>query len=113
MRLIITPGFNVRGLVNLVDFQSMPDGEFRYLLNYIDHGIKYLFSIPIVRKRASCIAIALFQIFTLIGPPMILQSDNGSEFLGAAMNARYVQLLLSLVHFSAASIVGIPLSFTC
>lgn len=89
LRPIITRGFNVRGQVDLVDFQSMPDGEFRFLLNYIDHGIKFLFSIPIVRKRASCIALALFQIFTIIGPPMILQSDNGSEFHRAAMNARY------------------------
>ena len=88
LRPIITSGFNTRGQVDLIDFQSMPDGEFRFLLNYIDHGCKFLFSIPIVRKRASCIAVALFQIFTLIGPPMILQSDNGSEFHGAALNAR-------------------------
>ena len=88
LRPIITNGFNVRGQVDLIDFQSMPDGEFRFLLNYIDHGIKFLFSIPIVRKRASCIAVALLQIFTIIGPPMILQSDNGSEFHGAAMSSR-------------------------
>lgn len=85
---IITQGFNVRGQVDLIHFQSMPDGEFRFLLNYIDHGMKFLFSIPIVHKRANCIALALFQIFTIIGPPMILQSDNGSEFHGAALNAR-------------------------
>jgi hypothetical protein len=36
---IITPGFGVRGQVDLIDFQSMPDGKFVYLLNYIDHGI--------------------------------------------------------------------------
>lgn len=92
LRPIVTDGFNVRGQVDLVDFQSMPDGEFRFLLNYIDHGIKFLFSIPITRKKGSCIAIALFQIFTIIGPPMILQSDNGSEFHGAALNARQVHL---------------------
>jgi hypothetical protein len=90
LRPIITRGFNVRGQVDLIDFQSMPNGKFRILLNYIDHGIKFLFSIPVVRKRASCIAIALYQIFTVFRPPMILQSDNGSEFHGSAMNARYV-----------------------
>ncbi len=58
LRPIITQGFGVRGQVDLIDFQSVPDGEFRFLLNYIDHGIKFLFSIPIVRKRASCIALA-------------------------------------------------------
>ncbi len=89
LRPIVTSGFNTRGQVDLIDFQSMPDGDFRFLLNYIDHGIKFLFSIPITRKKGSCIAMALFHIFTIIGPPMILQSDNGSEFHGAAMTARY------------------------
>ena len=84
---IVTNGFNVHGQVNLIDFQIMPDGDFRFLMNYIDHGVKYLFSIPIVWKRASCIAMALLQIFTVIGPPLILQSDNGSEFHGAALSA--------------------------
>ena len=92
LRPIVTDGFNVRGQVDLVDFQIMPEGQFRFLLNYIDHGIKFLFSIPITRKKGSCIAIALFQIFMIIGPPMILQSDNGSEFHGAALNERQVHL---------------------
>jgi hypothetical protein len=52
----------------------------------MDHGIKFLFSVPIVQKTGSSIAVALLQIFSIIGPPMILQSDNGSEFHGAAMN---------------------------
>ena len=34
----------------------------------------------------SCVAPALFQIFKIIGPQMILQSDNGSEFHGTAFN---------------------------
>ena len=88
LRNIITLGLGVRGQVDLVDFQSMPDGPFRFLLNYIDHGVKILFSIPIVAKRASCIAIALYQIFCIIGPPMILQTDNGKEFSGAATTSK-------------------------
>jgi hypothetical protein len=30
---IITEGFAVHGQVDIVDFQSMPDGDFKYLLN--------------------------------------------------------------------------------
>ncbi|MGA1646391.1 MAG: hypothetical protein ACO4AV_15605, partial [bacterium] len=85
---LITRGFGSRGQVDLIDFQSMPDGEFKYLLNYIDHGCKFLFSVPIVRKRASCVAQALLQIFSIIGPPCILQSDNGTEFSGAALTKK-------------------------
>ncbi len=68
----------------------MPDGNFHFLLNYIDHGVKFLFSIPLTCKHASCIAIALLEIFTVIGPPMILQLDNGNEFNTAAMKRKQV-----------------------
>jgi len=88
LRNIITNGFGVRGQVDLIDFQSMPDGTFRFLLNYIDHGIKMLFSDPIVAKRASCVALVLFQMFCLIGAPMILQTDNGREFCGIASTSK-------------------------
>jgi hypothetical protein len=39
---IVMEGFGVRGQVDLIDFQSMPDGAFKFLLNNIDHGIKKL-----------------------------------------------------------------------
>jgi hypothetical protein len=68
----------------------MPNGNFRFLLNYIDHGVKFLFSIPLTCKHASCIAVALLEIFTAVGPPMILQSDNGNEFNTAAMTRKQV-----------------------
>ena len=81
---ILTRGFGSRGQVDLIDFQSMPDGEFNFLINYQDHGVKLLLSKAIVRKRASCVAWALIDFFTLIGPPAILQADNGREFNGSA-----------------------------
>jgi hypothetical protein len=68
----------------------MPDGDFCFLLNYIDHGVEFLFSIPLTRKHASCIAFALLEIFTVVGPPMILQSDNGIEFNTVAMTRKQV-----------------------
>ena len=80
IRNIVTEGFGVRGQVDLIDFQSMPDGLFKYLLNYIDHGVKKLTSIPLTSKRASSVAFALLTIFTDMGPPSILQTDNGGEF---------------------------------
>ena len=91
---IVTVGFGVRGQVDLIDFQSMPDGEFKFLLNYIDHGIKKLTSVPLVAKRASSVAVALLGIFTEQGPPSILQTDNGGEFSGSATNHDGHRLLL-------------------
>jgi hypothetical protein len=76
---IVTDGFGVRGQVDLIDFQSMPDGVIKYLCNYINHGVKKLTSIPLSGKRASSVAFALLTIFTKQGPPSILQIDNGRE----------------------------------
>ena len=37
---IVTKGFQRRGQIDLIDFQSLPDGDYKFLLNYQDHGIK-------------------------------------------------------------------------
>jgi hypothetical protein len=59
-------------------------------MNHINHGVEFLFSIPLTCKRASCIAVALIEIFTVVGPPMILQPNNGNEFNTAAMTRKHV-----------------------
>ncbi len=87
---IINHSFGTQGQVNLIIFQSMPNGEFCFLMNCIDHGVKILFSIPLTWKRVICIAVALLEIFTAIGPPMILQLDNGNEFNMAATTRKQV-----------------------
>ncbi len=76
---IVTNGFGVQGQVDIIDFQSMPDGIFKYLLNYIDHGVKKLTSIPLAAKRATSVSLALLTIFTKQGPPSIPQPDNGGK----------------------------------
>jgi hypothetical protein len=91
---ILTFGFGVRGQVDLIDFQSLPDGDFQFLLNYIDHGIKKLTSIPLVAKQAASVALALLTIFTKQGPPTILQTDNGSKFSNSASDHVGRQMLL-------------------
>ena len=80
---ILTKGFGARGQVDLVDFQSCPDGSFKYLLNYQDHGIKLYDNRALTSKRTEAIAFALLDIFTFIVAPAILQTDNGREFSGA------------------------------
>ena len=89
---ILSYGFGARGQVDLIDFQTMPDGEFKFLMNYIDHGNKLAFSTPLKSKKASAVAYALYEIFCFIGPPAILQADNGREFSNQATD--YKQLIL-------------------
>ncbi len=74
-------GFAVRGQCNIIDLQSMADDLLNY---YINHGVKLLFSVPLTSKCAYAITLTLYHIFCLIGPPMILETDNCREYSGAA-----------------------------
>ena len=91
---IVTYGFGARGQVDLIDLQRMPDGEYKYLLVYRDHGTKFCRLAPLKRKTAAAVASVLKDIFYLFGPPAMLQSDNGREFHTAALDNRAKKLLL-------------------
>ena len=56
--------------------QSQPDGPFNWILAYVDHGAKFCWSAPLVSKRQSSVAYALIRLFTIIGPPLLLQADK-------------------------------------
>ena len=80
---IVTKGFNSRGQVDLIDFQSHLDDGMRLLLVYQDHGVKFCELFPLPNKTAMEVPVAkkLLFIFTLQGAPAILQSDNDHEFV--------------------------------
>ena len=77
---ILTQNVMSRGQVDLIDMQSQPDGDFKFILNYQDHFSKFCVLRPLKFKTASAVAEILVEIFSLRGPPIILQSDNGREF---------------------------------
>ncbi|GBP85928.1 KRAB-A domain-containing protein 2 [Eumeta japonica] len=77
---ILSKDFNERGQVDLIDFQSAPDGQFKWLLNYQDHATKFVHLRPLSSKQASEVALELLKFFLEFGAPYILQSDNGREF---------------------------------
>lgn len=103
---LLTRCMNVRAQINLIDYQSMPDGPFQYVLDYQDHGIKFCQLRPLTSKTHRAVAIELIQIFCIFGPPSILQADNGKEFCHGASKSRRVELdeevccyVLCLYHF--------------
>lgn len=59
-----------RGQVDLVDFQSLLDGDFKFILHYKEHLTKYSFFRPLKYKKASEIAMELLNIFLTFGAPM-------------------------------------------
>lgn len=53
---IISDDFNMRGQVDLIDFQSCPDGDYKFLMNYQDHFSKFLHLRPLKSKHAVNVA---------------------------------------------------------
>ncbi|CAF1226094.1 unnamed protein product, partial [Didymodactylos carnosus] len=67
--------------VDLIDYQSRPDGSFRFVMNYQDHFSKFIILRPLTSKRAAEVAVHSVEMFCMYGAPCILQSDNGREFV--------------------------------
>lgn len=78
---IISSEMNSRGQVDLVDMQTNPDGQYKFILQYQDHLTKFVQLRPLCSKRAVEVAKVLVDIFCIFGAPSILQSDNGREFV--------------------------------
>ncbi len=70
-----------RGQVDLIDMSHDCDGELKWIGHYIDHFKKFNFLWSQQRKKASEVAKCLItHVFSVVGLPVILQHDNGSEF---------------------------------
>lgn len=66
-------------LVVLSQFSSEND-NFKFLFNIVDVYSKFCFVKKLHTKSAIEVTSCLKELFMLIGPPEILQSDNGLEF---------------------------------
>jgi len=66
--------------MDLIDFRALPYENFRYILHIKDHFTRFSWAYPVTSKKTNIVALKLFELFTEIGPPTILQSDNGREF---------------------------------
>ncbi|XP_060800680.1 KRAB-A domain-containing protein 2-like [Amyelois transitella] len=68
--------FNNSGQLELIDLQSMPDGEYHWLLKYQDCTTKFLYLRPLRTNEITEIASELVKIFLTSGSPGILISTN-------------------------------------
>lgn len=78
---ILHSEINSRCQVDLIDFQTQPDEQFKFIMVYQDHLTKLLLLRALTSKRAAEVAYQSNDIFLTIGAPCILQSDNGREFV--------------------------------
>lgn len=65
---------NSRCQVDLIDMQTQPDGDYKFILVYQDHLTKFVQIRPLKTKTAAEVAKRLYEIFMTFGAPHILQS---------------------------------------
>ncbi len=86
VRPITSSGYSEGGQVDLTDMRSCKTTDnYCFILHYQDHFTKLSVLKALHSKQTSEVSHHLYDIFTLIGAPKILQSDNGNEFVGAPL----------------------------
>ena len=65
----------------VIDYQSGPFGDNKFVLVHQDHLTKYVILMSALKtKTMQSIVDKLFPIFIDFGAPLILHTDNGREF---------------------------------
>lgn len=76
--------FNSRAQLDLVDMQTHKDGDYSFIFVHQNHLTKFVTLKPLRTKTAVEVArVLLTDVFTVCGAPVILQSDNGREFVNS------------------------------
>ncbi|XP_028176907.1 melanoma-associated antigen C1-like [Ostrinia furnacalis] len=72
----LSGNYNISGCIGIIDMQSVPDGQFKWIIYYQDQATKFIHVRPLCSKEGSEVAFELLKIFLDFGMPYILQSDN-------------------------------------
>ena len=96
---ILSKDFSSRVQVELIDMQSMCQGQHKCIMVYLDHLTKFCILRHLTSKCASEVTYQLLDIYLLLGAPSILQSDNGSEFTAYVITElKQMWIDLGIVH---------------
>ena len=92
----------VRHQVDLMDLGKRGSVEFkgivyRYVLSVMDVFSRFIWLKPLTSKTSKAVAAELKTIYMENGPPIVLQSDQGSEFKGA-VKGLCLKLKVKMVH---------------
>ncbi|CAF4978312.1 unnamed protein product [Rotaria sp. Silwood1] len=76
--------------IDLIDLRTRHDKissdlAYCWILNCIDHFSKFSWAFPLKNKSANEVASKLHELFFLFGPPRLLHSDNGREFVSSVI----------------------------
>ena len=107
--------------MDIVDMNQNPveiseDKVFRYVLVVLDVFSRFIFLRPLQSKSSTEVAAVVMQIFSDVGPPKIIQTDQGTEFKGVVeqvMNKLKVKIIHSRPYHpqSQGKVVLLIISF--
>src|SRR5687767_13343978 len=72
--------------IDLIDMRSRADGDLCWVAHAKCHFTKFSWTQALPSKQAIHVVSFLYKIFTTFGPPVILQSDNGREFVAQVVS---------------------------
>ena len=96
LKMIISNTIGVRAQMDLIDYRRKECLGYRWILRYVDHHSGFSHVAALKRKTAKQTGRALVRIMSTAVIPEILQSDNGSEFLGKCI--QYVKEFFKTVN---------------
>lgn len=70
-----------RSYIDLIDFSSDPDGDYRFVFLYLDLQTNFCVLYPVRCKCTYELVSHLLNIFTLLGPPQVLHSNFEESFM--------------------------------
>ena len=78
--------------MDLIDMRTRPDissdgKTYKWILQLKDHFSKFCWARALEKKEAHEVYHCVRDIFFMFGPPHILQSDNGREFVNELINS--------------------------
>jgi hypothetical protein len=79
------------------EFYEEENDGFKYMLTIVDHFSGFPWAYPLRSKTAEEVSLHLLNLFFLVGPPRILHSDNGGEFVN-----KILDLISEVFHFKPA-----------
>ena len=82
--------------IDIVGPMPITDNKYRYILTVIDLATRWPESIPLKDIRTTDVANALFTIFTRLGVPREIQTDNGQQLVSNAM--KEVLAMMGIEH---------------
>ncbi|CAG8607083.1 11139_t:CDS:2 [Acaulospora morrowiae] len=79
---IVSEGFLNHVQIDTIDMTTIPDREYKYIFHIRDHFSQFSYAEQAQSKLAKEAAAIFLNFCFIYGPPAILHTDNGEEFIG-------------------------------